>query len=569
MIRLSLKGRSTAILPSMSNSPCAARESCGTPAALTAEVGRCTLNELRNAAVLWEGSTAYLEAEGTIRMTWELSVYSMAAVFVLTIVFSMVGRDPRSRSKGVLQDYLLADGTLTRWPVLNLLLSSSFGINTMLYQGYLGATVGWWGLVVQAAWSAGFFFLLPYVDVIRDDLGLHHFLGQYFGKGTRKTAALASLLGITIFLGWETSIEHDSLFGILSLYVHDPQAHAAATWLLAGTVGGCLLYTVIGGLRSNGWANGAQNVLKFVAFSGVTVGLASAFINRGSSVLHATFPSMQAMTTNLGWLGLLSSIAFGFVWQFIDMGTWQSVAAAFQAPLGKLKRDVFWSGILVFITPGVLGTAFGVFLSDQSDGATNPVVSAARLIQHSSPVLQFLYVGAIIASVLSLIDGLFLAAAYAVVVDFLHPDESIDALDDDEDKSYRTLAITRATVIAMAALAVWGVPWMIGRVFPKLNLFFFSFTVVVAQLALFGPVLIAITWRRRGRSLEAPRMWLAIVSGAVAGFLAAIYGGLGGIKALTDSSSLITIAVSIGVAYAVARFDHRAIGASAVDRPSV
>src|SRR4051794_38063008 len=102
---------------------------------------------------------------------WDLALYALASVFIFTAVVLLVGYSPTRKSKGVLQDYLLAGGALTRWPVLNLLLSSSFGINTMLYQGYLGATVGWWGLVVQAGWSVGFFLLMPHVNVIRTDRG--------------------------------------------------------------------------------------------------------------------------------------------------------------------------------------------------------------------------------------------------------------------------------------------------------------------------------------------------------------------------------------------------------------
>lgn len=491
-------------------------------------------------------------------MTWSIAVSALGFVFIGTALVSLVGYSPKSKPKGVLQDYLLAGGSLTTIPVLNLLLSTSFGINTMLYQGYLGATVGYWGLVVQAAWSGGFFFLRPYAKVIRQYKGVHHFLGSRFGAGTRRTAAFCSLVGITVFLGWETSIGRDALAGILARTGGEAKSVPAAGWLTLALVIGCLLYTLLGGLRANAWANVLQNILKFLTFGWVTVLIGVLFVRGGGSFWAAFAPPLPQMVTNLGWWGVVTSIAFGLAWQFVDTTTWQSVAAASESSDADLERDISLSGYLVFITPGILGTLFGIFLSNTSDGAANAVVAAARLIADQPPVVHFLYAAAIMAAVLSLIDGLFLASAYALVVDLMHPNEAIEDLDSDEDRATRILAVTRALLVLIAALSIWGVPLMISLL--NRDLFFFSFVVVIAQLALFGPIVIGL---KEAASQRRTAMWLPILVALLAGFGFAMYGAVKQIKFLTDGAGTFTLIISFVGTWLVREYASRRAGRDA------
>ena len=492
-----------------------------------------------------------------------MMVTTLGVVFIATALTSLLGY-PEVRRRGVLGDYLLAGGGLTRVPVLNLLVSTSFGLNTMFYQGYLGATVGYWGLVVQLAWAGGFFLLRGHVDAIREYHGLHHFLGRNFGITTQVVTALFSLTGITFFLGWETSIGTDTLAGILtqSQSVVGTSAQIAAEWLVFGITVGCLLYTLLGGLRGNAKANIVQNVLKFVTFGYVTYLLWHTFSTTpGASFWSAFVPSRSIMEANLGWWGVITSIAFGLVWQFVDMSTWQSIAASSLSSDDDLRWNLKWSGILVFITPGVLGTIFGVFLSNIPDAATNVLIAAAKIIPATLPIVQALFIAAIISSIMSLIDGLFLASTYALIIDIIHRNKTLEELDHDEVKAARTLALARALLTVVGAVSIWGIPWAISLLGDR-NIFFFSFVVVVAQLAIYGPVFIAL--KRRSSFTDTAMqqtdipMWASIVISGIIGFTSAFYGGIHNMKFLTDGAGTFTIIVSVATAwYLEHRWDRR------------
>ena len=70
----------------------------------------------------------------------------------LALVLATISKgNARGAPEQPLTEYLLADTALGRFPVISLLLSSSFGLNALLYQIWLGYSVGVWGLVAQAA----------------------------------------------------------------------------------------------------------------------------------------------------------------------------------------------------------------------------------------------------------------------------------------------------------------------------------------------------------------------------------------------------------------------------------
>src|SRR4051794_32558407 len=115
-------------------------------------------------------------------MTWELALYALLGVFVLAALLSLLGNFGISaQDVRPLESYLLAGGSLGRVSVINLLLSSSFGLNSVFYQVYLGYMIGAWGLIIQAAWALSFYLLSFNVPKIKESKGLHDFIGVHFG----------------------------------------------------------------------------------------------------------------------------------------------------------------------------------------------------------------------------------------------------------------------------------------------------------------------------------------------------------------------------------------------------
>jgi Na+/proline symporter len=91
---------------------------------------------------------------------------------------------------GKIADFLLAGRQLSTSDIVNLLLSSSFGLNAIFYATWLGYSIGAWALLIQCAWSISFFLLIPVARHFNTATSLHDFLGQQFGNLTKLLAAL-------------------------------------------------------------------------------------------------------------------------------------------------------------------------------------------------------------------------------------------------------------------------------------------------------------------------------------------------------------------------------------------
>ena len=98
-------------------------------------------------------------------MNWKLALLALATVAVVSLAAGFVGarRYSQQRYDGPLQDFLLASKGLERGSLIQLLLSTSFSLNGMLYQIWLGYKIGLWALLVQGFWVLSYFWLAKYV----------------------------------------------------------------------------------------------------------------------------------------------------------------------------------------------------------------------------------------------------------------------------------------------------------------------------------------------------------------------------------------------------------------------
>jgi len=150
-------------------------------------------------------------------MTVDQLVYSLFGVALVAGLLALVASRAKAGPEGgALSSYLLAGGSLGRTSVLNLLVSSSFGLNALFYAAWLGYSIGLYALLIQVSWSASFFLLAKYAHTIRSHKSMHHLLGHDFGSGTRVVAGLFSLTGMMYFIGWETEIARQTFGGLLA-----------------------------------------------------------------------------------------------------------------------------------------------------------------------------------------------------------------------------------------------------------------------------------------------------------------------------------------------------------------
>jgi hypothetical protein len=311
-----------------------------------------------------------------------------------------------------------------------------------------------------------------------------------------------------------------------------------------------MAYTLIGGLKGNATADILLNLLKVGAIVAVTAMLlmrpdAPDFNN----LVDRLFPSLSTMEKNIGYGGLITNIVFSILWQFVDASTWQSIIAGGNEKPERTARNLRLSGYAIFIAPGVIGTLLGVSLGSAADVTSENVLSQVVLLSGGfSEVVMFLAFATIVACMMSLLDGLVLATAYTAVVDVTHPCESLSDLDFEQQRAERLLATTRFCVVAIVLLAVWFVPSVLRSV--GVSLFDFLYIVIIAQLALFGPVASALM-RRVGGTVP---LWLPIITALIVGFGCILAGSSNeAFKGIVDWAGTITALVSFLFAHAITR----------------
>ena len=396
----------------------------------------------------------------------------------------------------------------------------------------------------------GYLLLAPHTDKIREVKSLHHILGKSYGSSVRVVAGLCSLIGIIYMLGWEVSIGSETINSLIATYVTDNPSIARfnSNVITTAIVLGSIFYTVIGGLRGNGYADIFLNSIKAISIVVITVAAIVYFSNSDLNFWKYFFPPLNQMKANLGWYGLLTHIIFSLSWQFVDNSTWQNIIGGKEEQTGDSKFNVRWSGYLVFIAPGIIGTVLGVTLNSLQGITPDNILSQVLLFTPDNSLIILLYFLMIIGCIMSMIDGLFLASTFALVIDIFSPNTSMAELDRNPEKANRILLLIRITLVLIAIFAVWGVQALMQAL--NLSLFDFVYVVIITQLSLLGPVIFALfNWRGRYATV-------IILTSLIVGFGTVVLGNHIEIKELTDGAGSITAFTSLFLSFVFLKNKH-------------
>jgi len=367
-------------------------------------------------------------------------------------------------------------------------------------------------------------------------------------------AAICSLAGFSLMIGWEYSVAKPALSGVM------PEAPPFLISLYVfSIVVVTLAYTMIGGLRSQKWADLVQNILKGIVFIGLLIILADGFRS-----IHIgwgrVLPPFSTVIQSLGWVGLITNVLFSVVWQFVDMSTWQTAISTSKelGPAG-VRKALRTAGILTFIAPGVLGTAIGLLIPVNSAITSDNIFTHAIQEAGGGPLVLAIMCLAIIMTVMSFVDGLLLAASYTIATDLFFAErvESkglLQASDNAADElrkareSTPVLTTIRLGLILVAAFGTIGIS--AGLDFYNLTLFDALYFVIVSQLALLGAILSGLIFKALARWTGT----LSIVAGLSCGLAAACVGlRFPDWHGLYDGAGVISGATSSLVALALAR----------------
>ena len=454
---------------------------------------------------------------------WGLASAALATIAIISIASGFIGgrRFAQKRYAGPVEDFVLANKELRPQNVVQLLLSSSFSLNGMLYQIWLGYIIGVWALVVQFVWMLSYIWLSRYIGRVREFTSLHAFLGSRFGHLTRILAAFCSIVGFTVLVGWEFNVGQSTFAGLLSTSAADPMI----TVLMIGTVLVSVVYTAMGGLGGDAFADTIQNVLKLSIFG--MIGLLLYFgVHNASDLLalkERVLPTWSEAEKTLGVFGLITNVAFSAVWQFVDMSTWQSVIASrVSLDEKQSRRALIQGGISTFFAPGILGTALGILLASATGVTSDNVMSKVmELLPSGNPVLIFAVFAALFAAIMSMVDGVLLAAAYSFVCDIFYGRETLEELDRNDGRANRIVSFMRVVLTLVAIGGSLGVLYLTEH---GLSLFNITYVLIVGQLALVGPVFVGLRRADRIGNRMALSIAIALVVGIVSVSVGLKYG---------------------------------------------
>jgi Na+/proline symporter len=426
-----------------------------------------------------------------------------------------------------ISDFLLAGKRLRTKEIVSLLLSSSFGLNAIFYAAWLGYSIGAWALLIQFAWSASFFLLMPAAEHFARITSLHDFLGQQFGYKTKLLAALCSIVGIIYFMAWEVNINVATVAPLL------PGQTGVFTISLFAFV--AIAYTMLFGLRGNAFVDKYINLIKLIILFAITSIASFHFLNLPSNVIYQSiFPSFDKIVTNLGLIGLITNIVFNLAWQFVDNSSWQSIIGGSEISKSSTSRNLKYSGLMIFLTVNLISTILGISLAQMSNVTPDNILSmASGLIPQRGNLVSTGIIILSIGSMMSLVDGMLLSLALTM---------SSDVLPESLWKRFsekKRLRLIQLLVIVFGLITIWGFEGILKAF--HINLFDFLYIIVVSQLSLIGPVVFGL-YKKVKRN---ERMWIAILLALIVGFGSVIIGGFTGNKVLIDGAGTFSVITSL------------------------
>ena len=262
-----------------------------------------------------------------------------------------------STTSNQIEDFFFARRLLSRNSVVNLLLSSSFGINALLYAAWLGYLVGLWALLIQAGWALSFYLLGRYADNFSQATSLHDLLGSSFVRNPKllPNKSWRLVAWFVILIAWEVSVGKSMLNSLPGTAL----TPTAIAWIMGGIVLLSLTYSLQGGLRSNATVNIFTNGIKISVVFVLVLSTLILLTRAHTEIWTTLLPSFGVVIERLGWFGLTTNIIFNLAWQFVDNSSWQSVVAGSNAGAIETKHNLRLSGLTVFLTIGFLGTLLG------------------------------------------------------------------------------------------------------------------------------------------------------------------------------------------------------------------
>lgn len=432
-----------------------------------------------------------------------------------------------------IQRFFWGNSTIRPSLTASLMLSSSFGLNGLMYQILLAYQIGYWAVLVQTLWCAGFLLLawrITRVSALSTTGTLHGIIACYYTERTGQIAAWLSAASFAMLVGWEVVI-------CVQLFTNLLGGGALTALLWASLIlGGAMWYTTSGGIRGDNIANAAGNVIKAVVLlAGTTELLYLIGFN-----FNAGFKGADSISKIVTWSGFATNLFFSFFWQCADMAVWQVVAATAEEEKGR-STALIANAIAAWIFPGIVGTVIGVALASKA-GLTGDTILPSFVSEVShSPFLSLLLLIAFVMAVLGTVDLYMLSAGQAISWDIIYPATVMRLLEkgkqrsgDEEDSI--VIKVARYTLV-LTGLA--GVALLMCFVFLLHRDVFEAVYFVVVLLMALAPLVLRILFGNPGARYLGGALALSV--GFITGAIASFCGLLGIVSRMGGSDTWDTV----------------------------
>ena len=445
----------------------------------------------------------------------------------------------------------------------SLIVSTSFSLNGVLYQTWLGYSIGLASIWLQVVWCISFLLLAAQsqrLALLSRQGTLHGVISNAFGSNAGHVAAVASIVGLVSLIGWELVIAA-SLFLATGISRSELLVVVSILALMSAA------YTIRGGLMGNAKVNLAQNVIGAAGWIAAIVYVYSAISSSAPSPVTGLLSSHKLLATQLGFFGLATNIVFSLCWQFVDMSNWQNISAT-DGTSATTRKSLVWGAAAILFFPGIVGAIAGVALSRLPGLNADTLVPKMIEIACAQPLVGILLLFGFFSAMMSTLDGYFLSCSQAFTWDLIDkrrvlpwltrltggevPSESVPANDssiplhqgdirnDDSLDADDAAVLTHAKLFIIAAALVGGVGF--SMLFnANVNLFQLVYVAVVAQLPLFPSVMVVLFFPSHAKSFNG---FVSIFAGLVCGTLFVAIGVSTGNNMFLDAAGTTSVLVA-------------------------
>lgn len=313
---------------------------------------------------------------------------------------------------------------------------------------------------------------------------------QRFGK---IAATIATFTHLVSNIGWVGGML--VVFGLLFESLTGTPMHVG---IFAGAAI-VVVYTMIGGL----WAVALTDAIQIgIILVGIIVLFAVVLIDAGgwgaiyAQIPDGTFDMLPVENTGEMWLNY---VRMWLIFGITDIGSQSLIGRAMAAKTERVAQNSFYFAGFGYLIIGMIPVLLGIIGSvTMPDLANSEAVVPSLAMHHLHPIAVSIFVGAILAAVMSTCDSALLAAGSVIsriVLPLVHKNPS-DAL---------TLKVTRLSIPALALVSI--VVALNGR-----DIFDILVDANVPALAATAVPVIMVVWWRKANNIGA-------LSAMAAGFL--------------------------------------------------